>query len=78
MKIETIGGALIAMLIGFGTAFLALLNQAGVNGVSDISENAWWVLVIGGLIAFGKDYQSLSTRRFISKLTSTGNEENST
>ena len=75
MKVETTGGAFIAALIGFGTGFLALLQQEGVTGVSDISEVAWWVLAVGSAIAFAKDYQALSTRRAIGKLTGNGNEK---
>jgi len=74
MKIETIGGALIAALILFVTGFMALLQQAGVEGATDISEVAWYVLGGGAVLSFLKDYQALSTRRVISKLTNKESE----
>jgi len=68
MNIENLSGAAIAALIGFLTGFLALLQQEGVGGVSDISEVAWWVLAVGAAISFLKDYQALATRRLVSSL----------
>ncbi len=73
MNIETIGGALIAALILFVSGFLALLQQAGVNSAGDISQVAWLVLGGGAVLSFLKDYQALSARRLISKLTGSGN-----
>lgn len=73
-NVNTMGGAAVAALIGFLTGFLALIQQENVNGVIDISEAAWWVLGGGAAIAFLKDYQALSSRRFISKLTGKPNE----
>ncbi len=72
MKTETITGAFVATLIAFVTAFLALLQTPGIDGISDIPESAWWVLLGGGAVTFLKDYQALSARRAISKLTGTG------
>jgi len=72
-KAETIGGAFIAALIGFLTGFLALLSQDGVSTINDIGQIAWIVLAVGALIAFGKDFQALSYRRWQAKLTSSGN-----
>lgn len=72
MKIETLGGALIAALILFVSGFLALLQQDGVNSAGDISQVAWWVLAGGAVLSFLKDYQALTTRRVISKLTGSG------
>jgi len=73
MKSETFIGALIAAVIGFLTAFLALFQQEGVATVSDISEGAWVVLVVGTLLVFFKDMQALSVRRTLTKVTGTGN-----
>lgn len=73
MKIETLLGALVAAVIGGLTAFLALLNQAGVNGPGDISTNAWYVLLVGVALAFGKDFQALTSRRILSRFTGSGN-----
>ncbi len=72
MNTETIGGALIATAIGLVTAFLALLQTEGINGIADIPEAAWWVLLGGGALIFLKDFQALSTRRAIKKFTGTG------
>ncbi len=73
MKIETIGGALIAALILFVTGFMALLQQEGVASWRDISEVAWWILGGGSLLSFLKDFQALSTRRVIAKITGNQN-----
>ena len=69
MKADTIGGAAIAALIGFLTGFLALLQQEGVSNVNEISQTAWIVLGVGALIAFFKDYQAISSRRLIARLS---------
>lgn len=69
MKTETIVGALIAAVIGLLTGFLALLMQDGVNSISDISQIPWIVLVVGATISFLKDFQALTTRRIIGKIT---------
>ena len=72
MNSETVIGAFIAAAIGFLTAMLALLVQDGVSSVSDISQLAWIVAGVGALISFLKDYQALSARRMIAKVTGTG------
>lgn len=72
MKVETFLGALVAALIGFGTAFLALLGQDGVDGVADISEVSWWTIVGGAFLAFLKDVQALWTRQQIGNVTGNG------
>lgn len=65
MKIETVGGAIIAAFILFATGFLALLQGENVNGWRDITEVSWWILGVGASISFAKDYQALSARRLI-------------
>jgi len=69
---ETVLGALIAALIGFFTAVLALLSQEGVTALSDIGQIPWVIASVGALISFLKDYQALSTRKAIAKVTGTG------
>jgi len=69
---ETIIGALIAALILFFTAVLALLTQEGVNSLADIGQIPWIVAGLGALISFLKDYQALSTRKLIGTLTGSG------
>ena len=51
---------------------LALLQTPGVASVGDIGQIAWIVLAVGALISFLKDFQSISTRRLINKVTGTG------
>lgn len=67
-KASTIQGAIIASLILFVAGFLALFQQEGVESVSQISEGAWWILSGGAVLSFLKDYQALSTRRFLDKM----------
>lgn len=69
MKIETIGGALIAAVILLVSNLMSLFAQDAELTFAMIGQ-ATWVSVIGGvLVAFLKDYQAVSTRQFISKLT---------
>ena len=69
---NTILGAVIAMLIAFSTGFLALMQQPDVFGVGDVSEKAWVVLAVGCMVTFLKDYQAIATRSVINKVTGTG------
>ena len=71
-KLNTIIGALVAALILFLTGMLALLQTPGVASVGDIGQIAWIVLAVGALVSFLKDFQSISTRRLINKVTGTG------
>ncbi len=73
VKVETLAGALIAAVILFVSGFLALLQQDGVNSAGDISQVAWLVLAGGAVLSFLKDYQALTARRLIAKLTGSGN-----
>jgi len=72
MNLNTIVGALIAALILFFTGMLALLQTEGVQTISDIGQVAWIVLGVGALISFLKDYQAISTRRLVNKITGSG------
>jgi hypothetical protein len=58
---NTIVGALVATIIAMLTAALALLN--GLQ---------WVILLIGGAITFFKDFQAISARRLVNKVTGTG------
>jgi len=69
---NTIIGALIATIIAMATAALALLSGPEVTSLSDISGLQWTILLIGGLITFGKDFQAISARRLVNKVTGTG------
>ncbi len=70
--VNTIIGAVVAALIGFFTAFLALLQQEGIDAIGDISQEAWIVLIVGMVLMFLKDLQAIWTRRQINKLTKSG------
>lgn len=70
---ETIVGAVIAALIGFLTVVLALLMQEGVTQLSDISQLAWVVALVGAAISFLKDFQALWARRKLASITGSKN-----
>ena len=65
-------GALIAAIISGLTASLALLTGEGVMSLSDISTLQWVIVIIGVAITFLKDFQAISTRRLINKVTKSG------
>ena len=69
---NTIIGALIATIIAMATAAVALISGAGVTSLGDISGLQWTILLIGGLITFGKDFQAISARRLVNKVTGSG------
>ena len=69
---NTILGALIATIIALLTASLALLSGAGSTSLSDISGLQWTILLVGGAITFFKDFQAISARRLVNKVTGTG------
>ena len=69
---NTIIGAFIATIIAMATAALALLSGPDITSLSDISGLQWTILLIGGLITFGKDFQAISARRLVNKVTGTG------
>ena len=69
---NTIIGAFIATLIAMATAALALLSGANVASLGDISGLQWTILFIGGLITFGKDFQAISARRLVNRVTGSG------
>ena len=72
MKVNTIGGAAVAALILLVTGYMALLQTPQINGFSDVSEVQWTILIGGALTSFFKDYQALSTRRLINRVSGTG------
>jgi len=73
MKIETLGGAVIAALVLFVTGFLAVFQQESVVSARDITEATWWILGGGAALSFLKDYQSLTVRRSLANMTNSGN-----
>ncbi len=66
---ETIGGAVIAALILFGSTLMALFQQDPELTFGMISQAAWVSIIGGSAVAFLKDYQALGSRRLISKMT---------
>ncbi len=69
---NTIIGAFIATIIAILTASLALLSGEGITSLSDISGLQWTILLVGGAITFGKDFQAIWTRRLVNKVTGSG------
>ena len=64
MNGENIAGAVIAAVIFFLGSLVTLMSQAGVVTISDISQAAWVSVFAGTLVAFLKDYQALTVRRW--------------
>jgi hypothetical protein len=69
---NTIIGAFIATVIALATAALVLLSGPGVTSLSDVTGLQWTILLIGGAITFGKDFQAISARRLVNKVTGSG------
>jgi len=69
---NTIVGAFVATIIALLTAALALLSGPEVTSLGDISGLQWTILLIGGAITFFKDFQAISARRLVNKVTGTG------
>jgi uncharacterized membrane protein len=69
---NTIIGALMATVIALLTAALALLSGPDVTSLGDITGLQWTILLIGGAITFGKDFQAISARRLVNKVTGSG------
>lgn len=69
---NTIIGALIAAIISFGNALLAMfLNDPDLT-FAMIRQAAWVGLIGGFVVQFFKDYQAITTRRMVSNLTGSG------
>ena len=69
MKVETLSGALIAALIGFLNALLALFLNNPEFTFAQITQAAWVGMLLGAVVQFLKDYQAISTRRIVANLT---------
>lgn len=69
---NTIVGAFVATIVALLTAALALLSGEAVTSLSDISGLQWTILLIGGAITFFKDFQAISARRLVNKVTGSG------
>jgi len=69
---NTIIGAVIAALILFASSIVTLFTADPNLTFADIATATWVSIVGGALIAFLKDYQALTTRRLVDKLTNSG------
>jgi uncharacterized membrane protein len=69
---NTIIGAFVATIVALLTAALALLSGPDITSLSDITSLQWTILLIGGAITFFKDFQAISARRLVNKVTGTG------
>ena len=74
MKIETIGGAGVAALILLVSNIVTLFTENSDLTFGAISQATWVVMIGGAVVAFLKDYQAVSTRRVIGKLTGNGDQ----
>lgn len=74
MKIETTGGAIVAALILVASNIVTLFTNTPELTFGAISQATWVVIIGGAIVAFGKDYQALSTRRLIGKVTGNGDQ----
>lgn len=72
MNINTLTGALIAALILFGSSVVTLFTNNPDMVFADLSTATWVSLVGGAAIAFLKDYQALTVRRTVNKISGTG------
>ena len=69
---NTIIGAAIAAAINFLTALTALFVNDPELTFAMIKQAAWVGIIGGALIQFFKDYQAISTRRLVNKVTGSG------
>lgn len=69
---NTIIGAAVAAIINFLTALVALFANDAELTFGLISQAAWVSIIGGAAIQFFKDYQAISTRRLVNKVTGTG------
>lgn len=69
---NTIIGAFVAAIINFLTALVALFANDAEMTFALISQAAWVSMIGGAAIQFFKDYQALSTRRLVNKVTNSG------
>lgn len=69
---NTIIGAVVAALILFISSIVTLFTNDPTLTFADLSTAAWVSMVGGAAVAFLKDYQALTTRRLVNKITSSG------
>lgn len=69
MKIETVAGAFIAAAILFVSSVVTLFTNDPNLTFGELSQATWVSLIGGTAVAFLKDYQAVSARRAISRVT---------
>ena len=72
MNTNTLVGALIAALILFGSSVVTLFTSNPELTFADLTTATWVSLVGGAAVAFFKDYQAISARRLVNRVTGTG------
>lgn len=72
MNVNTLSGAAIAALILFGSSVVTLFVNNPDMVFADLSTATWVSLLGGAAIAFLKDYQALTVRRTVNKISGTG------
>ena len=72
MNLNTIIGALIAALILFISSITTLFMENPELTFGAIKQSSWVSIVGGAAVAFLKDYQAITTRRVVNKLTRSG------
>jgi hypothetical protein len=72
MNVNTLTGALIAALILFGSSVVTLFTSNPDLTFADLTTATWVSLVGGAAVAFFKDYQALTVRRTVNKISGTG------
>lgn len=72
MNVNTLTGALIAALILFGSSVVTLFTSNPELTFADLTTATWVSLVGGAAVAFFKDYQALTVRRTVNKISGTG------
>lgn len=71
-QVNTIVGAATAALILFLSSLVTLFTQDPNLEFGTIATSVWVSIAGGAAIAFLKDYQAITTRRFINKVTRSG------
>ena len=72
VNVNTIAGAVIFFLMRRRPAGSTLFLNNPEFTFGMITQAAWVGIVVGATVQFLKDYQALSTRRLVNKVTKTG------
>ena len=72
MNVNTLVGALAAALILFISSITTLFMEHHELTFGMIKQASWVSIIGGAVVAFIKDYQAISARRLVNKVTKTG------